>query len=338
MSIIETIAPRGRGRPPKPRDQESTPLEIAMSEPLPSQLVELVAQLRLACDDVDKIYAVYRETAETARMTPELSRKAARRAVESAEEVVDVARMRRREIQIDLNAARARVEEAEALDGRAIKYPGAQREEDNRLAEAQRNLAELLEEKERNDTRLVRDEERLAQAKQEEAVLEKDPQASAFDAWQRAIAKREVAEQLGHSDNVPTVEEVEELRAVHEKAKLDAAAPVSHRLDALREEYARAVQTANELRQRLDDLLLPYTIRWREAAEEQVATAAKLIAQAQQLQSLMAEDGDVHNVFTYPRVDSAGYHRADPRIAGGEAMREVYLAIQASSSKVSRRL
>lgn len=68
-----------------------TPLEAAMSETLPSQVRELVAELNLACKVVDKVRTAYRETEKTARMTPEHSRKAARGAVEAAERAVDTA-------------------------------------------------------------------------------------------------------------------------------------------------------------------------------------------------------------------------------------------------------
>ncbi|MEW9614271.1 hypothetical protein AB3G45_10635 [Shinella sp. S4-D37] len=246
--------------------------------------------------------------------------------------------MNRQEIHLDISAARMRVEEAEGLGAKGVKYPGVQQREDDRLSEARRNLAELLEEKERNDARLARDEERLAKARRDETLLEKSPEAAAFDAWQRAIAKREVAEQLGHSGDVPTIEEIDVLRAAHEKAKLDAIAPANLRLEAIREEYERALHVVRDLQQRLHDLLQPYAEKWRAAAEEQLSTAVKLISQTQQLKSLLAEDGDVHDAFSFPRIDSTGFHRGDPRIAGDDSMRDVYLAMRASSREMSRSL
>lgn len=338
MSLLENMAPRGKGRPPKPRERELTPLEAAMLEPLPSQILELVAELNLAGEAVDKVRAMYRETKEAAEMTLERRRRSARYAVEAAERAVDTGRINRREINIDLNAARMRLEEAEALNFKSFKYPGVQQEDDARLVEARWKLAELLKEKERNDAGLAKDEERLVKAKQAESLLEKSPEAAAFDAWQRALAQREVAEQIGQSGSVPTVEEVEALQRAYEKAKVDAAAPVSHRLAVIEDEYVHAVQVVRDLQHKLRELLQPHVVRWQAAAEAQVSTAVKLISQAQQLNSLLSESGDEDSPFTFAHMSGEGTHSADPRIPGGDAMREVYLAIRASSYKVSQRL
>lgn len=339
MSLIENITTRGRGRPPKPREPEPTPLETAMSEPLPSKILELVAELNIAGEATDKVRALHREVKEAAEMTLERRRHSARYAVEAAERAVDTGRENRREINKDLSAARMRLEEAEALSFKGIvKYPGVQQEDDARLAEAKWNLRELLKEKERNDAALAKDEDRLAKAVEAETLLEKSPESAAFDAWQNALAKREIAEQIGHTRNVPTTEEVEALRSDYEKAKVAAAAPVSHRLDAIRDEYERAVQVVRDLRQQLHEHLQPYVVKWRAAAEEQISAAVKLIAQSQQLDSLLGESGDKHDPFTFPRTKGGGKHTADPRIPGGDVMRDVYLAIRASSYKVSTRL
>lgn len=339
MNLIENLTPRGRGRPPKPKEPEPTPLEAAMSEPLPSKILELVAELNIAGEATDKIRALHREVKEAAEMTLERRRHSARYAVEAAERAVDTGRENRREINKELSAARMRLEEAEALSFKGVvKYPGVQQEDDARLAEAKWNVAELVKESERNEATLAKDEERLGKAKQSEALLEKSPEAAAFDAWQNALAKREIAEQIGHSRNVPTTEEIEALRLEYDKVKAAAAAPASHRVEAVREEYEQAVQVVRDLRRQLHDLLQPHVTKWREAAEEQVSAAVKLIAQSQQLDSLLGESGDKYEPFTFPHAKGGGKHTADPRIPGGEAMRDVYLAIRASSYKVSSRL
>ena len=324
-SVAQELAPRPRGRPPKP---ELTPLEAVLSDPLPEEINQLAADLVKAKAAVDEAKRAYYEEQKVSAVTVEAKIERAAKAADSARNNLNYSRD-------EFNAASK--DAAEARDA----YKAEQRKWNPRpedLAETER-VCVAAEKREAAFKRAFEfAQEQYAAAQKVEEDARRDPEAAAYNALMRASAQQDIAAQIGSVAPAPTKAEMEELRAAYEKAKLQKAAMLGPRLEAFKNEVLSRANVVAQIRQTLIDLLAPLEAKWRATADKQLATAVTLIAQTEQIGSLVSKNQDVYRPFRRDRISGDGEHVGRHEIDGGEAMREVYLALYNSWEKANPRV
>lgn len=325
MSLIENLAPRGRGRPPKP---ELTPLEAVLSDPLPEEITQLAADLVKAKAAVGEAQRAYAEEQKVSAVTIEAK-------IEKAAKATDFARSNLNFSRDELTAAEKDAAAAKRAFETEKRKPQPRPED---LEETER--AHIATEKRRaaNERAFELAQEQYAAAQKAEEGARRDPEAAAYNALMRASAQQDVAAQIGSVAPAPSKAEMEELRAAYERAKLEKAALLGPRLEAFKLEVQARAKVVEKTRQKLIDLLAPYEAKWRATADRQLAVAVTLLAQTEQMQSLLSDNQDVYRPFRRDRISGDGEHVGRHEIDGGDAMRGVYLALYNSWEKANPRV
>ncbi len=323
MSIVDDLLPsRGRGRPPKVKETDQTgmtPLERAISRPLPPEVLLAVEDLKAAAKVAEALEAKLSAAKEAVARTPERVAADASRAADSARTAVGWAHEAVRDANADVREAQALLEEAETA---FFKKPGD-------IERAKANLKEAEESAAMKAKALAAAQERQAAALQAEAAAKLDPVAQAQAALVRAQTRQEVASQIGGGDT-PTPKEIAELEAAFERARADDASSRKLRVEALKEEVQRQAQMVRAAHDRLHELLAPHRAEWEAAAEAQLATAATLIAQTEQLGEYLKGYTGTYRPFRHTRFDHAGDHVGNQMLPDDGSVSAAYIALRQS--------
>nr|CAD6616606.1 hypothetical protein RFYW14_03176 [Pseudorhizobium flavum] len=109
-------------------------------------------------------------------------------------------------------------------------------------------------------------------------------------------------------------------------------------LETFQAEVNRRAAWVRDAHAELHKLLQPLRAKWAAAADEQLATAATLIAQTEQLGSLVEGYGHVHNPFKRDRFAGQGSHEGDPTVPNLEAVLSVTHALRMGLDHMNPRL
>lgn len=326
MSLIENLAPRGRGRPPKPKEPEPTPLEAVLAKGLPAEIHAPLAEYQAAVAAFKIAAQAYRDAKDAAQQTPEKRLKEAQNAVESTRHAILYRQDDLRDANRDVREAAAKLEEAN----------GAFFGKDVHVAEAAKVLAEAERRKESAEAHLAAVNQRHEDAKAELERARVDPEAAAYDALMKAHAKRDVARQIGGVLDVPTDAEIEQLEQAYDKLKNSGEASRGPRLAVLAEEVDRRRELVSQTDRKLREALAPFESALTAAADEQIAAAATLIAQAEQLKSYRKGFGQVDRPFEFKRIDGGGTVKGDPTLPQTDVLLSLYGAIWRGQHEASR--
>ncbi|PWE57289.1 hypothetical protein DEM27_06530 [Metarhizobium album] len=323
---LEHFIPARRGRPPKVKDEGNrlTALEQAMQQPLPPEIFKAAKTLVAAYEVVDALVGEYRKVSESARIPPDIRQKNAERAYEQARDFAgyarDVLADARRELRDKLQEF-TEIKTAMFADRRKKELEAA-------VAAAEKSVSD-------READVQRAHERQEAARVARDLASVDPVAAAQAALVSALTRREAAAMGAEADNVPSLAEIDRLQAALDSAKKFNDTSIELRVEALKSEILRQAEKVRAAHTALLERLHPFREKWLEAANTQIAEAATMLAQTQQLAELFNGYAGVPAPFQHARLGGAGTATGDPTLKGAEDVLSVFATIRAGTQRLN---